>query len=374
MNKIFKLLTGGVYMSGKFSWKKFKEIDLSDSFFDTLKDDYPEFPVWFSRKQCEDKSALVYCDDLGVGAFLYLKKENVDGDISPIVVNGKELPQIPRLKIGTLRLAERIRKQRLGEGALGVSLWHWKNTEFDEIYVTAFEKHLELINLFERFGFICVGKNERGENVYIKNRKELSFEDPYKSFPFVSKSFDFGGLIPINDEYHDKLFPYSELIGGTKNIFSVTAGNGITKVFIATPYDALHYKVGMPVFIYRIHTGLGPKKYKSVVTSFCTISKVDIVKEKGIQVSSCEDFIKQAGNKTIYTSNELQEIYATKKTVVIIELVYNGYFGKGHNVNFNELKENGLFEDYPYNVVYTEKEFEKILEMGDINVQNTIVD
>ena len=360
-------------MAGKFSWKKFKDIDLNDSFFDTLKIDYTEFPVWFARKQREEKSALVYIDEVGVGAFLYLKKENVDGDISPLVVDGKELPQIPRLKIGTLRLAERIRKQRLGEGALGVSLWHWRDTEFDEIYVTVFEKHTELINLFERFGFTYAGKTERGENVYIKNRKTMSFENPYESFPFIQKSFECAGLIPINDEFHDNLFPYSELAGGTKNIFSATAGNGITKVFIATPYTALHFKEGMPAYIYRIHTGPGQKKYKSVITSFCTISKVDIIKEKGTQIVSCDDFIRQAGNKTIYTVEELKGIYAAKKTVVIIELVYNGYFGKGHNVTFNELKENGLFEDYPYNVVYTEKEFEQILEMGDINVQNTII-
>ena len=361
-------------MAGKFSWKKFKDIDLNDSFFDTLKVDYPEFPVWFSRKQSEGKSALVYFDEVGVGAFLYLKKENVDGDVSPLIVNGEELPQIPRLKIGTLRLAERIRKQRLGEGALGVSLWYWKDTKFDDIYVTVFEKHIELINLFERFGFTYAGKNERGENVYMKNRRSMSFEDPYKCFPFVSMVFDCSGLIPINDDFHDKLFPYSELAGGNQNIFSTTAGNGITKVFIATPYTALHFKEGMPVFIYRIHNGPGQKKYKSVITSFCTISKVDVVKEKGTSIISCEDFVKQAGNKTIYTPEELREIYTTKKKVVIIELVYNGYFGKGHNVTFNELKENGLFEDYPYNVVYTEKEFEKILEMGDIDVQNIIVD
>ena len=34
-------------MPGKFQWKKFSEVDLSDSFFDTLKEDYPEFVEWF---------------------------------------------------------------------------------------------------------------------------------------------------------------------------------------------------------------------------------------------------------------------------------------------------------------------------------------
>lgn len=55
-------------------------------------------------------------------------------------------------------------------------------------------------------------------------------------------------------------------------------------------------------------------------------------------------------------------------------MVYNGYFGKGHNVIYKELKDNKLFESYPYSIVYGRDEFIKILEMGDIDVQNTIID
>ena len=160
-------------VAGKFVWRKFSAVDLGDSFFDSLKADYSDFVDWFLKKQSMDKSALVYIDDSGVGAFLYLKRENVCGDVSPLVVDGIELPNIPRLKIGTLRLAERIRKQRLGEGALGVALWYWRETKYDEIYVTVFEKHKELISLFERFGFSNVGKTDRGECVYLKSRQAL---------------------------------------------------------------------------------------------------------------------------------------------------------------------------------------------------------
>ena len=43
-------------------------------------------------------------------------------------------------------LAERFRGLRLGEGALGVSLWKWQELKSEEIYVTIFEKHTELNN------------------------------------------------------------------------------------------------------------------------------------------------------------------------------------------------------------------------------------
>ena len=42
--------------------KAFSELDLNDSFFDTLKGDYPEFAEWFNRKASEGESAYVFFD------------------------------------------------------------------------------------------------------------------------------------------------------------------------------------------------------------------------------------------------------------------------------------------------------------------------
>lgn len=85
-------------MAGKFNWQSFSSVNLSDDFFDSLKADYPEFVDWFSKKQREDKSALVYNDERGIGAFLYLKRENIGDDHSSLVVDNVEMPNIPRLK------------------------------------------------------------------------------------------------------------------------------------------------------------------------------------------------------------------------------------------------------------------------------------
>lgn len=276
-------------MAGKFKWEKFSNVNLNDVFFDSLKSDYPEFCNWFQKKVNNNESALVYNDSIGVGAFLYLKPEN-----EPINIVSGVLPAKKRLKIGTLKLSERIRSQRLGEGALGVALWYWQqlneNDNIEEIYVTAFEKHTELISLFDRFGFKCVGKNVRGECVFIKNKRSLDFSDSYKCFPYISNSVVEAGVIPIEDRFHDKLFPYSELYGNSHDIAEITAGNGITKIFIAAPSSNLNYKIGMPVFIYRIFTGVGQKTYKSVITSLCTISKITIIKSNFIPQKTLEEF------------------------------------------------------------------------------------
>lgn len=136
----------------------------------------------------------------------------------------------------------------------------------------------------------------------------------------------------------------------------------------------MHYTVDEPVAIYRIFQGAGQKTYKSVITSYCTITKLKIIKEKGISRFSLHDFIEKAGNKTIFTPHELKKIYEENSNIVMLEMVYNGYFGKGHNVTHKELNDNGLFNTHPYKIDYSKDEFIKILEMGDVNVQNVIID
>ena len=84
----------------------------------------------------------------------------------------------------------------------------------------------------------------------------------------------------------------------------------------------------------------------------------------------------EESNKTVFSPEELTDIYNKNKNknVVLLEMVYNGYFGEGHNIIHKELRDNGLFSVHPYIIDYNKSEFIKILEMGDANVQNIIID
>lgn len=356
-------------MGGKFVLKKFVEIDANDNFFDSLKTDYPEFPIWFQKKSEIGEKAFVFSDGQGIGAFIYLKKE-----AEPIKIRNKELPSIQRLKIGTLKLHERIKGIRMGEGAIGIALWYWQEMKCDEVYITVFDKHKNLIDLILKFGFICEGFNERGESVYLKNRKNIDYSNPYKSFPFINSNFVKAGIIPIYDKFHDRLFPYSELKNNKQEIYEETAGNGISKVYIGTPFTAMHYNVDEPVLIYRIYTGIGQKTYKSVVTSFAVITKIQIIKNNGSVEMSLDDFFKEAGNKSVFTKDELTTMYAkNKNNLVMLELLYNGFFGKGKNVIHKTLNDKGMFNSYPYSIEYSKEQFTRILEMGAKDVSNIII-
>lgn len=356
-------------MTGKFIWTLFNQIKINDPFFDTLKADYPEFPEWFDKKSNANEKAFIYQVNSQIKAFLYLKDEYEE-----IELTDKTLPKKKRLKIGTLKLSQDNRGLRLGEGALGIALWRWQEKKYDEIYLTTFLKQQNIIGLVEKYGFKNIGKNIRGEEIYLKSKALLDYTSPYLSFPFINPNIEKSGILPINDHFHDKLFVYSQLRQNNIEVEEITAGNGITKIYIATPYDSLSYNIGEPLFVYRIHTGKGQKTYISAITSFVTVADIVQIKKNNTYLKTFEEYKKILGNKTVFNDPELNTIYNSNRlNIVVLELLYNGYFGKGNNINHSWLSSNGLFNTYPYKITYNKQQFRTILKEGKKDVSNIII-
>jgi hypothetical protein len=366
-------------MAGKFQLSKFSSIDINDPFFDSLKRDYPEdsqnigFVRWFAKKSNEESTALVFHDESGLGAFVCLKDED-----EPLILIEGTLPAVPRKKISTLCLAERYRGQRLGEGAIGLALWNWQKSKRQEIYVTVFDKHKLLIDQLERFGFELAGHNASKECVYLKSRAHIDYSDPYKAFPFINPVFRKAGYIVINDVYHDTLFPYSELRHTLQEQVALSVANGISKIYVGAPYNRPHYQVGEPVLIYRRHTkddGQKPR-YKSCLTSYCVVTGVIVVKTNNRTVMSYDELRQRIGNKSVFDEKELLTKYKNDSNLVIVEMLYYGYFGEGHNINNAWLSDNGFFPEkvYPANIQVIPDQFKAILREGDVDVSNVIID
>ena len=356
-------------MAGKFAWKLFSEIDITDPFFDTLKKDYPEFESgWFPKGVVENRAALVFSDEVGLGAFVAMKHE-----CEPITMREKTLPACPRMKISTLRLAERFRGQRLGEGALGLVLWNWQRSSEEEIYLTVFPEHNDVIRQVKRFGFLLEGTNERGELVFVRSRKNIDFSDPYKSFPFVDPYFRKGGYLIVEDGYHDTLFPYSELQHVLQEQLDRDAANGVSKVYIGQQWRRPHYQIGEPIFIYRKYTGRdGTPRYKSCVTSFCVVTDVVAVKQNYQYMMSFDQFCEAVGNKSVFSDGDLREKYYKNKNVMVIKMLYCGYFGPGNNKNMDWLQKNGLWtkaDEYPAEIRLSPEECVRIWSASGADVE-----
>lgn len=365
-------------LAGKFIRKPFSAIDLNDSFFDSLKVDYPGsssstgFIDWFHKKEVSGDEALVFEDEQGLGAFVCLK--NYENE-PLILANGSYLPAIPRMKVSTIKIDDRYQNQRIGEGAIGLILWKWQESRVEEIYVTVFEKQISLLFLLDRFGFVCAGYNQNGERIYIKNRKSIDYSDPCKSFPFLDPGIQHAGCLAIDMDYHDTMFAFSDLARTLQERVDISVANGLKKVYIGSP-RRLAFCKGDPVLIYRKYTGLeGKPGYKSVVTGYCVVTRIVKIKDNGTPLHSFNEYREMIGNKSVFNEDELRNKYNDSDNLTIIELVYYGYFGSGNNVNWAWLKNNGCWQDtHPMSFRYSRMDLEKILREGNIDVSNVIID
>lgn len=111
------------------------------------------------------------------------------------------------------------------------------------------------------------------------------------------------------------------------------------------------------------------------LTSFCIVTNVDWFKRDGKELhgKKYEDFVGAVGNKTVHGEDELKRSFA-QRNVCTITLLYNGYFGKGNNVNFAWLKSNGLFDGHLHMILLNPEQVRAILTKGGINEGFAFID
>lgn len=342
----------------------FSDCALDDRFFDTLKEDYPGFSGWFEKKSDKGEKAYVWKENGRIHGFLYVKNE-------PEIEAVGDLPEEPRLKIGTLKIDDEVGGQRIGEGAIGIALWEWKRSGLDQVYVTIYPKHESLIRLMKDFGFRHVTDKGK-EHVYLKDRRTMDGDYPKQYFPFIDLTKGRGKILPIEEDFHDKMFPYSELRNTDQVTEQMPVSNGVTKIYLASPPKNPDYRIYDVAFVYRM--AKEDKRWKSVISSYCTVEAVMQVKVNGNAKMKKEEFFKRVGNKTVYTQEELEVKYSGAN-LYIIELLYCGYFGAGNNVNLNRLRELEIWDDgkHPYQMMLDRDQEEILLKEGRLNVKDVAV-
>ena len=205
----------------------------------------------------------------------------------------------------------------------------------------------------------------------MKNKNNLDYTDVKKSFPYISTNAT-GRLLLLEAEYHDTLFPYSTLRGIDSEPRNIDIKNGLSKKYISNNLNYKNLKCGDFLIVYRKKgdSEYGTSGFKSVVTGVASVVNVKVVNK--IQ-EDFETFRENLKNKVALNDDELFKKYS-KKYVIILDIVYNYYFGSGHNINYNTLKEKGLLlNGYPANKIYNMEELKKIIQLGGNHVQNIIV-
>lgn len=336
--------------------KVFKDIDINDKFFDSLKEDYCTFNNWFSTKKFED-AFVSYDDDGRIQGFLYLKIEKgcID-DVNPVI----EAERI--LKIGTFKI--NAHGTKLGEQFIKIIMDYAINEDVELCYLTIYSKQKTLIKLIENFGFNHYGYKGKGENrelVYVKNMNVI-YSDVNKDYPLVITKDVNKYILSIYPKYHSVMFPDSILTTENKNIITdVSYTNSIHKIYICTMgVDILNY--GDILVLYRTAENGRSAEYSAVATSICVVEEVKGQEE----FASFEKFYEYASQYTVFDRDDLK-YWFNRGGCKAIKMTYNVALKK-RIVRHDLIEKIGLERNQYWGFFkLTDKQFKDIIYYGDIN-------
>lgn len=293
---------------------KFKNVNLEDPFFDSLKNDYKEFSEWFAKKS-EDFAYLFRNDSGMIDGFLYLKIE--DGPLTEVTPT---LPAARRLKVGTLKI--NAHGTKLGERFIKKVFDHAISEGVGEIYVTVFAKHAPLVALFEKYGFSKKAEKHTDNGQELVLVKVLSATSPHiiKNYPAINLKGQHVYLLSLYPAWHTRLLPDSILKTENQDIVQdISHTNSIHKVYLAAMKGMNALQPGDILLIYRTSDNQGPAHYRSVATSICVVEEYRTINS----FSSETEFLKYCRPYSVFTETELKDLWKGKKYPHVIRFSYN---------------------------------------------------
>lgn len=294
--------------------KEFKNIDLDDPFFNSLKAEYAEFPNWFARK-AEDAAYVSQTEKRKINGFLYLKvEEGILSDLTP------PLPAGRRLKVGTMKID--AHNTRLGERFVKKIFDHAISDNISEIYITVFARHTSLIALFERYGFLESGTKvtPNGTELVLVRVLRCPYSDVVSSYPLVNLRENHAYLLSLYPRWHTRLLPDSILKTEDADIVQdVSHTNSIHKVYLTAMEGVNSLRRGDVLLIYRTSDQQGPAHFRSVATSICVMEEYKPIQS----FASREEFLSYCKPYSVFTPAELAGFWASRKYPHVIRFTYN---------------------------------------------------
>lgn len=333
------------------------QLDINDSFFDSLKEDYSDFEKWFENKQKQGEKAFVTIEDNKITSFLMLKEEDETEKYESFE---KKLSPLKRLKVSTMKVANT--GKRIGETFIKIMIQKAISINVSEIYITVFDKQKHLIDLLEQYGFkYYCKKNQKTatdqiekENVFIK--KTIPIEEYY---PFIKLKGKKIFIIPIQEKYHKILFPESEQyfqisLDDLKGLN--TSSNSLKKAYLCDS----NIKQIIPGSIILFYCS-GTKK---AITS---LGVVDAVFNKFESFNEMYDLVKK---RTVYSEDMLKNNYKADKLVIL----FKHYYSFNKYVTFDFLISQGIINGYIQTIMQiTEEDLLKIFDESKFEKEKYLI-
>ena len=146
--------------------KQLKDLDINDRFFDSLKNEYKDFIIWFNNHL--DRKAYITFQDNKIASILILKIEDKSENYKDF---NKEFKPSKRLKIWTWKVD--VKFKNIGTKYLELAYNEALKNNVNEIYITLYTNHKDLINLLEKNNYIYYCDKYNNEKVYINKIKKF---------------------------------------------------------------------------------------------------------------------------------------------------------------------------------------------------------
>lgn len=268
---------------------------LSDSFFNSFKEDYPKFETWF-RKKARDRDVYYILDETKISAIMILKIEE-----EAIELDKEIIPKEKRLKICSLKISESQSNYRVFERFLSLAFNKASLERVQSVYVTVYPKYSTLIVMLKKFGFKEKGLINNTGEIFLK--KDMKGSKSMNAFDYVKNYYpDFIDddtvskfIIPVKSVFHSELFPEFPVKQMTITQFDShhSVGNAIVKVYLSKSRIST-LKRGDVLLFYRSVRETG-------ITSLGVLEEI----KKFYTIREILDF---AGNRIVYSKDDLNSM------------------------------------------------------------------
>lgn len=288
------------------------EIDKKQPFFDSLRQAYDGFDMWYQKSAGEQRKCWCIEDDNGrvVAICIYKFEENEKLTDDGGITQGKIL------KLCTFKVDVSARGKKLGERLLFIAFDFCVKNNIDWVYLHTYgEEQKTLVGLCEEYGFYRLGKYKQ-DDVYIKPMKLReanlgSLESLIRYYPFFEDNdYVQKFIVPIQPTYHEDLFPdFSDMKGSLfesdQSLYSCQ-GNTIKKAYLCHS-KIKSIKKGDVLLFYRSHD----RK---------SIQCMGVVEDVFFS-ESIDEVLPLISKRTVYTYTDLVKILGQKTLIMLFRFI-----------------------------------------------------
>ncbi|WP_372795545.1 hypothetical protein [Pontiella sp.] len=237
------------------------EFDVTQPFFDSLREGYNGFNDWYLRSAGNHRKAWCISDEQILNAICIYKEEE-----RPVIVDGGVPLDGTALKLCTFKVGGHVRGRKLGERLLFSAFKYAVGHDIPYVYLHTYGKEQEmLVSLCQDYGFEFAGKYENRDDVYIKKMLPPALV-PYdmsaltyavKYYPHYLDTASVGKfIVPIQPKYHNDLFADTSDVA--RSLFAhdpsqySAQSNTIKKAYICHA-NTTQIQAGDLVLFYRTH-------------------------------------------------------------------------------------------------------------------------